>query len=295
MSLVKMSKLLSHAEQNSYALGYFEAWDMYSFEAVLEAAEEENSPVILGFGGTMMQQPWLARFGIAPLGAYGKVIAQNSQVPCGFILNEVLELDHIKKVIGTGFNTVMLDSCHLPFEENVKITAQVVKLTRPHDIEVQAEFGQLPDFGDELKGALTDPDEAVEFVKQTGVDFLAVSIGNVHLQTEGSFDVDIERLVKIREKIDVPLVIHGGSGFPDDVTSSVIKKGVSLFHYGTLMKKAFLDETIIRLKELDIEYIDYQALVGSRKKDDILMPAKNSIKNIVKKQIRLYGSSNKAS
>jgi ketose-bisphosphate aldolase len=294
MSLNKLSNLLSHAKTNGYAVGYFEAWDMYSFEAVLEAAEEENSPVILGFGATMMNQQWLGRFGVAPLGAYGKQIADHAKVPCAFIFNEALDINHIAQSVGTGFNTVMLDSCHLPFVENVEMTRQVIKLAKPYNIEVQAELGQLPDFGDDSKGALTDPDEAVKFVEQTGVDFLAVSIGNVHLQTQGSFDVDLERLEKILAKVNVPLVIHGGSGFPDEVVSTVIQKGISMFHYGTRMKKAFLDATLDQIGQLNGESLDYQALVGSRKESDTLLPAKNSIKEVVKKQMRLFGSSQKA-
>jgi ketose-bisphosphate aldolase len=294
MSLNKLSNLLNQAKTNGYAVGYFEAWDMYSFEAVLEAAEEENSPVILGFGATMMNQQWLGRFGVAPLGAYGKQIADHAKVPCAFIFNEALDINHIAQSVGTGFNTVMLDSCHLPFVENVEMTRQVIKLAKPYGIEVQAELGQLPDFGDDSKGALTDPDEAVKFVEQTGVDFLAVSIGNVHLQTQGSFEVDLERLEKILAKVDVPLVIHGGSGFPDEVVSTVIQKGVSMFHYGTKMKKAFLDATIYHIEELKGQSLDYQALVGSRKESDTLLPAKNSIKEVVKKQMRLFGSSQKA-
>ena len=111
MGLHKMTEILSRAEQNGYGVGYFEAWDMYSFEAVLEAAEEENAPVILGFGGTMMEQQWLGRFSVAPFGAYGRVIAENAKVPVAFILNEVLEVEHIAQGVTAGYNTVMFDSC----------------------------------------------------------------------------------------------------------------------------------------------------------------------------------------
>ena len=97
MALRKLSELLSQARKSGYAIGYFEAWDMYSFEAVLEAAEEENSPVVLGFGGKMMEQQWLNHFGIVPLGAYGRVIAENAKVPTSFILNEVLDIRHIPR------------------------------------------------------------------------------------------------------------------------------------------------------------------------------------------------------
>src|SRR3990172_3691950 len=102
MPLVKLSKLLKDAQAGGYAIGYFESWDTYSFEAVLEAAEETNSPVVLGFGGTMMNQTWLERFGIGALGAYGRAIAEQARVPVAFILNEVKQLEHVRKGVLSG-------------------------------------------------------------------------------------------------------------------------------------------------------------------------------------------------
>jgi fructose-bisphosphate aldolase class II len=294
MPLVKLSKLLKDAEAGGYAIGYFESWDTYSFEAVLEAAEEANSPVVLGIGGTMMDQNWLKRFGISPLGAYGRAMAEQAGVPAAFILNEVKLLEHVHKGVLSGYNCVMLDSCHLPFDENVSATRQVVGLAKPLGIEVQAEFGRLPTFGEEAKGTLTDPKQASLFVSQTDVDFLAVSIGNVHLQTEGSTSLDIDRLKAIRKMVDVPLVIHGGTGFPPEKIREVIQIGASLFHFGTSMKKAFYDKTATVFNSIGNGKKDYQALVGSRKESDVLMPAKSEIKRIVKEMISLYGSTNKA-
>jgi ketose-bisphosphate aldolase len=293
MPLVKLSKLLKDAEAGGYAIGYFESWDTYSFEAVLEAAEEANSPVVLGFGGTMMNQAWLERFGIEPLGAYGRVIAERAKVPVAFILNEVKQIEHVRKGVLSGYNTVMLDSCHLPFDENASVTRQVVELAKPLGIEVQAEFGRLPNFGEKAEGTLTDPKQARLFVEATQVDCLAVSIGNVHLQTEGSTIIDIDRLKAIRQLVDVPLVIHGGTGFPPDKIHEVIQIGVSLFHFGTSMKKAFYDKTSMVFGGINSGKPDYQALVGSRKESDVLMAAKIEINNIVKEMISLYGSSNK--
>lgn len=294
MPLVALSKLLKQAESDGYAVGYFEAWDMYSLEAVLEAAEEENSPVVLGFGGMMMNQTWIQRFGIEPLGAYGRVIAEKSKVPVSFILNEVHKLEHIKQGLGSGFNTVMLDTSMLSFQDNMQQTAKVVELARPYGIEVQAELGCLPTFGEDAKGSLTDPDEAAEFVKQTDVDFLAISIGNVHLQDEGESPVDTDRVKAIREKVDVPLVIHGGTGFPDKKIAEVIRNGASLFHVGTIMKKTFFEATKEAFDSAGQDAKGYQALVGSRKESDVLISAKEEIKKVVKGLIKLFGSAGKA-
>ena len=294
MALRKLSELLGAAQRGQYAIGYFEAWDTYSFEAVLEAAEEQRAPAVLGFGGVMAEQFWLSRFGIAPLGAYGRTIAENARVPVAFILNEVRQIEHVALGVQSGFNTVMLDSCHLPYDQNVAVTRRVVELARPHGIEVQAELGRLPNFGEQIDSDLTDPQQAHDFVKATGVDFLAVSIGNVHLQTDGEASIDIDRLVSIRKAVDVPLVMHGGTGFPSDKVQAAIKAGVSLFHFGTLMKKAFFQATKATLESIDPDKVNYQALIGSRKATDILQPAKEQIKQIVKKYMNIYGCPNKA-
>ena len=295
MPLLPLSELLSQAEKHGYAVGYFESWDMYSFEAVLEAAEEASSPVVLGFGGMMMDRSWIKRFGIEPLGAYGRVIAEQAKVPVAFILNEVTELDHIKQGVGSGFNTVMLDTSMLAFEENIKQTCKVVELARPHGVEVQAELGRLPDFGQEPSGTLTDPDEAAQFVKETQVDCLSISIGNVHMQDAGKSPIQTERVKAVRDKVDVPLVIHGGTGFPDQQMAEVIKNGISLFHVGTVMKKACFETTKEYLQRFDAGKQDYQALVGCRKESDMLMPAQRKIKDILKHFLQLFGSAGKAS
>ena len=294
MPLVALTKILKQAESGGYAVGYFEPWDSYSMEAVIEVAEEENAPVIVGFGGMTVDQDWIEKFATKPLGAYGRLMAENAKVPTSFLLNEVQRLSDIEMGIGAGYNTVMLDSCHLPDDENIMVTKKVIELARPHGIEVQAELGRLPSFGEDAAGVLTDPDKAANFVKETGVDMLAVSIGNVHLQTEGDSSIDLDRLKAIRDKVDVPLVIHGGTGFPDDKVREVIKMGVSFFHFGTLMKRAFYEAAVASINSVGQGTVDYQAIIGSRKPTDILTPAKDAVKEVVKKYMRLYGSSGKA-
>ena len=269
------------------------AWDTYSLEAVAEAAELERAPVVLGFGGMMMDQSWINRFGIEPLGAYGRAVAERTKVPAALILNEVWEMDHARRGVAAGFNTVMLNTCELPYGENLRLTRELVALAHPHGVEVQAELGRLPNFGEKAAGTLTDPAEARAFVAETGVDFLAVSIGNMHLRTEGKDTVDLERLRAIRRAVDVPLVIHGGSGFPPDVVGEVIAGGVALFHVGTVMKKNFLLAARQALEGLG-DAPDFQSAVGSRKAADFLSPAKDAVRESVRGFMRLIQSSGKA-
>lgn len=293
MALARLSDLLAEAESGGYALGYFEAWDTYSMEAVAEAAEAERSPVVLGFGGMMMDQAWLDRYGIEPLGAYGRSVAQRARVPAALILNEVWEFDHARRGIDAGFNVVMLNSCVLPYAENVAQTHQLVQLAHAKGVEVQAELGRLPDFGAQDAGELTDPQQAREFIAATGADFLAVSVGNEHLRTRGASPIDIERLRAIRGMVDVPLVIHGGSGLPPGTIGELVREGVRLFHVGTVMKRRHLEATRTALGELPAD-VDYQAAVGSRKLSDFLAPGRTAIGESVRALMRSCGSSGRA-
>jgi len=293
MALSRLSELLDAARDGGYAVGYFEAWDTYSLEAVAEAAEAERAPVVLGFGGMMMEQGWLDRFGIEPLGAYVRAVADRVDVPAATILNEVWEMDHVRRGVHAGFGTVMLNTCQLSYEENRDLTKSLVDYAHAHGVEVQAELGRLPNYGEDEAFTFTDPVEARDFVGSTGVDFLAVSIGNVHLRTEGSSPVDLERLRAIRQTVDIPLVIHGGSGFPQDIVAQTIQEGVALFHVGSIMKRLYLEQTDAVLKTLG-NAPNVQEWVGSRKGQDFLIPGKQAIREVVCTHMRRYGCAGQA-
>ncbi|MBM3501459.1 MAG: class II fructose-bisphosphate aldolase [Armatimonadetes bacterium] len=293
MALVPLSKLLADAAAGGYAVGYFEAWDMYSLEAVVQAAEAERSPVVLGFGGMMMDPPWLERFGIEPMGAYGRVMAERANVPAALILNEVFGWTQAERGAHAGFNVVMVNTCHFPFEHNLKITRQVAEVAHPLGVEVQAELGRLPNFGQDEPGEPTDPDQAREFVAATGVDCLAVSVGNVHLQTEGSAEVDWDRLKAIRAAVEVPLVIHGGSGLDADTVTRLIGEGITLFHVGTVMKRWFWEATHKMVTDYNAPF-SYQTAVGSRLIQDFLVAGQIVVEHVVGDLMQLYGSSGKA-
>jgi len=160
----------------------------HSLEAVVEAAEAENAPVILGIGGVMMAPGWFDGGGLERLAAAGLATAQITRVPAAFILNEVATFSQIMRGIRAGFNAVMLDSTALPYAEHARLTRQVGEAAHSVGVAVEAESGALPDGSGELGGEisrLTDPGEAARFVAETGVDALAVSIGNVHILLEG--------------------------------------------------------------------------------------------------------------
>lgn len=292
MGLRKLSELLEEARAGGYALGYFEAWDTHSLEAVAQAAEAEKAPVVLGFGGLMMDQQWLDRFAVEPFGAYVRQVAESLCVPATTILNEVWKPDHALRGARSGFSTVMLNTCELPYAENARLTKDLVDAVHPLGVEVQAELGRLPNFGLDANQALTDPEEAARFVRETGVDFLAISVGNVHLQTEGESPVDLARLRAIRQAVDVPLVVHGGTGYPAELIGETIKSGISLFHVGTIMKKRWCDCLVSAARAL-ADPVDYQAVVGSRKESDLYGAPKEAVREVVRNTMRLYGASGK--
>ena len=274
--LISFKQLLDDALSGGYAVGYFESWDVYSLEAVLEAAEAENAPVILGFGGVMMEPGWLDGGGLERLAALGLETARAAKVPVAFLLNEVTTFDQIQRGLRAGFNAVMLNSSALSYADNVQVTRQIVQVAHEVGAAVEAEFGELPDASGEMGGGtghLTDPAQAARFVDETGIDALAVSVGNVHTLTHGKASVDWARLAAIHQAVPLPLVIHGGTGFPDEAIPQAIALGVAKFNYGTVLKRAFLEGVAAAVRSLPAE-VGYHQVVGSRKETDILQQGK---------------------
>jgi fructose-bisphosphate aldolase class II len=293
MTLHSLSSILNNAIKGNYAVGYFESWDSYSFEAVLETAEEEKSPIIMGFGATMLEDNWLNKYGIEFLSASGRALLKDTKVPVAFLLNETHTLEQAIRGVEAGFNTVMIDSHRWEVDKAKKEVKALVDFAHKNNVQVEAEFGSLPDYlGGEIvdaKSYMTDPAEAKKFVEETGIDCLAVAIGNVHLLTKGSANIDIQRLKEIRSQVSLPIAIHGGTGFPDNQIKEAIANGVAKFNVGTRLKTDFLKSVTEYVTSLD-ENCFVHDIVGSHKKSDFLEVGKDSIKVNVRKFIKLYGS-----
>jgi ketose-bisphosphate aldolase len=288
--LVLFKELLAEALAGGYAVGYFEAWDVYSLEAVLEAAEAENAPVILGFGGVMMEPAWFDGGGLERLSALGLATATAAKVPVSLLLNEVVTFAQVVRGIRAGFHAVMLGTGGLSYGENVRLTRQVVQVAHAVGVGVEAELGLLPDasgtVGDEV-GRLTDPEEAARFVRQTGVDALAISVGNVHVLTTGKATIDWPRLLTIHQAVPVPLVLHGGTGFPEEGIAQAIALGVAKVNIGTVLKQAFLDGVAEAIAALPAG-VSVQQTMGSRKEADVLQQGKARMREEVRRRIRLW-------
>jgi fructose-bisphosphate aldolase class II len=284
---------LNNAIKGNYAVGYFESWDSYSFEAILETAEEEKSPIIMGFGATMLEDNWLDKNGIEFLAASGRALIKDAKVPVAFLLNETLTLEQAIRGVEAGFNTVMIDSHRWEVDKAKREVKALVDIAHKNSVEVEAEFGSLPDYlGGEIvdaKSYMTDPAEAKKFVEETGIDCLAVAIGNVHLLTKGSANIDIQRLKDIRSQVSLPIAIHGGTGFPDNQIKEAIANGVAKFNVGTRLKTDYLKSVKEYVTSLDDNCFVHD-IVGSHKKSDFLEVGKDSIKANARKFIKLYGS-----
>ncbi|HTE18346.1 MAG TPA: class II fructose-bisphosphate aldolase, partial [Armatimonadota bacterium] len=162
MPLIPMPSLLEKALQSGYGIGYFEAWDSYSLEAVCEAAEEEEAPVILGFGCMMADSGWLDHGGVELLAGVGQAVAERARVPVALLLNEAQSYEQAVKGMERGFSAVMLDTSAWPAEVAAETVARLVREAHPRGVTVEAELGRLPDAVeggiDDSAATLTDPE-----------------------------------------------------------------------------------------------------------------------------------------
>ena len=297
MPLRSMSALLGQAKAGGYALGYFEAWDSYSLEAVLEAAEAEQAPVILGFGCMMAEGAWLDSGGIEVLAGMGLPLARRAQVPVALLLNEAHSLEQAKRGLDAGFNAVMMDSSAWAWERAVAEIRELVAYAHARGASVEAELGRLSDAVeggiDDSAAALTDPEQAAEFARLTGIDCLAVSVGNVHLLTAGYAPVDLDHLEAIHRRVGLPLVMHGGTSFPPQAVPRAIAGGVAKFNVGTILKKTYLEAVRAQVASWP-ELVDPHQVLGSHKETDLLNAGKQVMIAEVRRLIKLYGGSGKA-
>lgn len=297
MALVPMPELLADARAGGYAVGYFEAWDLASLEAVVEAAEAERAPVVLGFGCLLVDQGWLGDRGIEALGALGRVIAERARVPTCLLLNEALTLAHALRGLDAGFTSLMLHTTGA-VDATVDEVASLVAAAHARGASVEGELGVLPEAKQGeivVEGSSrTDPDEAAAFVEATGVDCLAVSVGNVHLLQGKTAEIDLDLLEAIGRRTRVPLAVHGGTGFPPEAVGAAVARGVAKVNVGTVLKQAFLDGVTDAVTHRRPGAGPHD-LVGSHGSADVQEAGKRRTTSVVRDLIRLYGSAGRAS
>ena len=238
MALVTTKQMLINAQKDNYAVGAFNVENMEMVMAVVEAAEELNSPVI------MQTTPSTVKYAdVEFFLANAKVAAEKANVPIAMHLDHGNSFELAIKAFRAGYTSVMIDGSHSSFEENIELTKSVVDVCNCANIPVEAELGKVGGKEDDLDGGddnpYTDPQEAKEFVERTGVDSLAVGIGTAHGVYKGEPKLQLDILSQIREVVDIPLVLHGTSGVPDEAVEECIKRGICKVNYATDLRIAF--------------------------------------------------------
>ncbi len=307
MPLVTMKEILEEARKGKYGVGAFNINNMEFLQGIVEAAEEEKSPAIIAVSEGAMKYA-----GVEYLYAMVKVAADKVSVPIALHLDHGKHWDKIVLAIRNGFTSVMIDASDKPFDENVAMTRKVVDLAHAVGVTVEAELGRLAGVEDivnvdEKEAILTNPDDAKRFVELTEVDALAVAVGTSHgaYKFKGEPKLDIDRIRKISELVGIPLVLHGASGVipeivelatkygaklpgakgvPDDQIKLAIEAGICKINIDTDLRLAFLAAVRRELTEKP-ENFDPRKYLG---------PGREMVKEVVKRKMRLFGSSGKA-
>ncbi|NIP66946.1 class II fructose-1,6-bisphosphate aldolase [Candidatus Bathyarchaeota archaeon] len=304
--LVTNREILTSARAGKYAVGAFNIQNLESFQAVSEAAQEEDSPVIVAVTPSSIKYASLAS-----LAKLVKTVCQNASVPMSLHLDHGKDIEVVTDCLDAGFTSVMIDGSHLNFDDNVALTEKVVGLAHVRDISVEAELGRLAGIEEasfeEKEAILTDPEAAKKFVEETEVDALAVAIGTSHgaYKFKGKPKLDFARLEEIGERVDIPLVLHGASGVPthivekatkygaqlpgakgvpDKSIKKAVRRGIAKINIDTDLRLAFT-ATVREVLATVPEQFDPRKILG---------PAREAMKEVVRGKMRLFGSSNKA-
>ena len=241
MSYVNMKEMLRKARAGGYAVGAFNIVDLVSAQAVVEAASQAESPVIVQTSAKTVVQ-----YGARVLADIVKAIASKHTVPVALHVDHCKDVELIRECIESGFSSVMFDGSSLSFEENVETTRQVVQTAHAKGLTVEGEIGAIVGVEDDIfvkkeESHLADPAQAVEFVEKTGVDILAPAIGTAHGIYKGEPHIDFDRLAKISQDTGIPIAIHGGTGLSDEVFRRCIELGGAKINVSTQLKHVFRD------------------------------------------------------
>jgi ketose-bisphosphate aldolase len=241
MELLNIKQMLKDAEENHYAVGAFNFCNAETAKAIIDEGTRKRSPVM------MISAAWeMDLVGPKAMIELIKFFGNETDVPICVHLDHATDIESVKRCIDAGFPSVMIDGSHTAtFEENVELTKSVVDIAKPYGIAVEGELGSVGRVDDETQegtdfSMLTDPEQAAEFVALTGIDALAVAIGNGHGMYPQAPELDFARLKLIREAVDIPLVLHGGSGTPVDQLHKAIEIGISKVNVASELARAYI-------------------------------------------------------
>lgn len=284
--LISGKEILSVANQHGFAVPAFNAGSGQLLEAVMQACEELQSPVMIAI------HPDELSFLTGSFVDQVKYYANHTKLPVCIHLDHGASYEQVIHAIQLGFTSVMIDASHLPYEENVAITQKVVAAAHPVGVSVEAELGTIGDTGNSIEGGVTeviytDPDVAQDFVERTGTDSLAVAIGTAH----GIYPKNIKPhlrhdiLEEITKKVSIPLVLHGGSSNPDEEIAKAVKMGINKINISSDIKIIFANRLREQLNSGDSEM---------REPNVLFPPCMLETKKVAEDKIRLFNSANKA-
>jgi fructose-bisphosphate aldolase, class II len=284
VSLTNGIELLLRAQRDGFALGGFNVHNMEMLQAAVAAAETERAPLILQFNPANVQHA-----GLAYAAAMARAAAASASVPVVLHLDHGVDFAQTVQAIRHGFTSIMYDGTPFPLAANIAVTQQVCQAAHAAGLCVEGEIGQMGGqeegvFTAEGAGTMSDPDEAARFVAETGVDSLAVAVGNVHGMQQAAPTLHLDRLEAIRRGVSVPLVIHGGSGVPNEVVKQAIALGVCKFNVATQLNQAFLTGFREVLAERPQETNPRAALAQAR----------HRVQEAVQEKLRAFGCSGRA-
>ena len=282
--LVNMKDMLLKAKEGKYAVGQFNTNNLEWTIAILQVAQELNSPVIIGVSSGAAK--YMCGFNVVRGIVEELVKSLNITVPVALHLDHGDSIEICKKAIDDGFTSVMIDASKFEYGENVRITKEVVEYAKSKNVSVEAELGHVGGQEDNVSGSIlyADVNECESFVKETGVDCLAPALGSVHGPYKGEPKLGFNEMLEIKEKTNKPLVLHGGSGIPDYQIKEAISRGTCKINVNTECQQEWTKLVRETLNNNDKVY-DPRKVIG---------PGMEGIRKVVREKIKLFGSENKA-
>ncbi len=285
MPLTNLKTVLEKARGAGYAVGAFNLLDGYFLDAIVSAARELASPVIVNIA-----ESHFAYMDVEAMAAAVRARAAREQVDVVLHLDHGQSLQSVRRVVACGFTSVMFDGSRLPLAENIHQTRQIVELCHPLDVSVEAELGMVGGAEGEQGGTAnpdryTNVDEARAFVRETGIDALAVAIGNVHGAYRGAPKLNFERLAAIRDAANLPLVLHGGTGIPEEDFRRAVSLGICKVNFFTGLSSAALEAVRENFKPDAEKGADYPTM---------MLAMKLRLGEVVKANMHVFGCAGQA-
>lgn len=286
--IVPVKEILQKAKEGGYAVGSFNTVNLETTKGIIEGAREMKAPVILQITeNTMEYAGGRAIFNLI------KNMADfyAPEIPVGIHLDHGKSFDIVKRCIDIGLDSVMFDGSRKKYEDNLMVTKEIAEYCHQKGVNIQGELGSVPYIGEismddsEWDKYMTDPAQAEEFVRETGIDSLAVAIGNAHGFFKERKEPDYARLEKIKSVVDVPLILHGASDWENGRVKEVVARGINCFNVDTALRVAFINSLIRASKSQEGISFDIRKSLGE---------AEKAVKEVVMEKIKSFGCDGKA-